>query len=369
MKSQYQKGGERVLDKKQQEQYKKQLEYFREIAENEEYDFQKLKDNNPKYVKEINKVLEISGFNISLTEFEKPILKGFQRSDESINDGVQKRLESLELREQMQSELDEFSKKYPFISKDDSEAIEEFKKIKEKYKDSLVIRKDNERRKINKLKTLIQSNFDEWTHFITLTHHHNELDVKRAKERFKKWAKDMNKIVTDFKYVNVLEFQERGAVHFHVVCKCTNEKGVLAKSQFMKVRKTWEKHGSINIKGIKYKYDREVSKELKNKVKMELKELSQDEQMAVIWSLGSYLTSYLEKGADNMLLFGSKMYGYSKGLKESIKITEPKKIAQILRYLGTGGLKENSYEIEIPQTENKLTKTYWNKLMKDQTKE
>ncbi|WP_460291951.1 branched-chain amino acid transport system II carrier protein, partial [Bacillus cereus] len=42
--------------------------------------------------------------------------------------------------------------------------------------------------------------------------------VKRAKERFKKWAKDMNKILTDFKYVNVLEFQERGAVHFHVVC-------------------------------------------------------------------------------------------------------------------------------------------------------
>jgi hypothetical protein len=46
------------------------------------------------------------------------------------------------------------------------------------------------------------------------------------------------------------------------------------------------------------------------------------------------------KGADNMLLFGSKMYGNSEGLKPSIKITDAKKIARLMGYLGTDGLKK-----------------------------
>lgn len=348
------------MEKHEQEKYKKQLEKLRWLSFHEELRYRALKKSKPSYCEAIDRVLEIAGFHITLTEFEKPIFRGFERSDGSIEEGVKKRKESLELREKLQEELDAFSKRYPFVSKDDKEAMEEFKKIKEKYKDLLTIREDNQRRKINRLKSLIQANFDEWTHFITLTFHHNELDIKKAKQHIKKWAYEMSKLIPDFKYIYVMEFQERGSIHFHVLCKCVGKDGVLSKKQFMKVRETW-KHGAINIKGIRYKY---IPKEHREEAEKELKELSKDERLLTIWSIGSYLTSYLKKGADNMLLFGSKMYGHSEGLKKEIKITGNKeKIAQILSDLGVEQLKSKTYEIHIEETENKVKKTYWNKLI------
>lgn len=351
------------MDRKEQNQYKKKLEDIRKVSEKEESDFQKLKEKNPKFIKEIKQVLEINGFHISLTTFEKPIIRGFERSEDAVQDGVEQRLENMELRKQLQLELDDFAERNRYISKDNSEALAELKQIKEKYKDNLTIREDNQRRTINKLKSIIQANFDEWTHFITLTHHHNELDIKRAKETIKEWTKKVRKLMPNFVYVYVMEFQERGSIHFHILCRCADEKGLLSKKDFVKVRETWKK-GSINIRGIKYQY---VPKKHVNEAMRDLVELGQDEQMRTIWSLGNYLTSYLQKGVDNMLLFGSQMYGNSKGLKPTIRITDQKKIAQILKSVGTDGLKENLYEIEIPETNNKLIKKYYNKLIKNQT--
>ncbi|MEK0086175.1 rolling circle replication-associated protein, partial [Benzoatithermus flavus] len=353
------------LEKWQQEEYKKQLEQLRKIAQQEEYMYRTLKERNPRYIQEINKSLEIAGFHICLAEYEKPIIRGFVRDATSVQEGVKNRLESLKLREELQKELDDFSKRHPFVSKDDKEAIAELEKIKEKYKDELVIREDNERRKIKKLKLLVQSNFDEWTHFITLTHHYNQLNIKKAKQNFKEWAKEVNKIVDDFKYVYVMEFQTRGAIHFHVICKCADEKGVLDKKRFMKVRQAW-KHGMINIKGIKYQY---VPKENKKEAQEELKQLAADEQLVTIWSLGNYLTSYLKKQSDNMLLFGSAMYGFSKNLKKEIKITDEKKIAQLLEMLGVEQLKEKTYEIYQAETDNNIKLTFWNKLIENQSNE
>lgn len=176
----------------------------------------------------------------------------------------------------------------------------------------------------------------------------------------------MKKVIPDFKYVYVIEFQQRGSIHFHVICRCVDENGTwMDRKAFNKVTKIW-KHGNTDIKGISQKY---IPKKAREKAQQELNIDSDEEKVIAIWSLGSYLTSYLEKGADNMLLFGSKMYGNSEGLKPSIKITDAKKIARLMGYLGTDGLKKKVYDIEIPETNNKITKTFHNKLITNQTKE
>lgn len=354
------------VDKKEEKQYKSQLEYFRKMQEEEEYQYQKLKENNPKYVQEYSETLEISGYHIVHSKFEKPLIRGFERSEESIQLALEKRQKSMEKRDELQSELDAFAECYPYITKDDKDAIAELEAIKNKYKDDLTIREDNQRRKITNLKKKIQANFDEWTHFITLSIHKNMLDIKKTKEYIKKWTKDMKKVIPDFKYVYVIEFQQRGSIHFHVICRCVDENGTwMDRKAFNKVTKLW-KHGNTDIKGISQKY---IPKKAREKAQQELNIDSDEEKVIAIWSLGSYLTSYLEKGADNMLLFGSKMYGNSEGLKPSIKITDAKKIARLMGYLGTDGLKKKVYDIEIPETNNKITKTFHNKLITNQTKE
>lgn len=347
------------MDFKQQEQYKKQLDWLREQSEIEEFEFHKLKENNPKYVKEIKEVFEVSGFHIEHTTFEKPLIRGFERTDESIAEAMEKRQESLELRQELQEELDAFSAKYPFVSKDDAAAMAELKAIKEKFKDDLVKRKDSERRTIKRLKTIVQSNFDEWTHLITIEYHYNEMDIERAKEHFKQWAKDMRKLNPNFIYVYVMEFQERGAIHFHVICRCVREDGTWYKNKDFKKIVTMWKHGHTDVAAI---HQKNIPKKLRDKAKAEMK--IENEKIIAIWSLGSYLTSYLEKGSDNMLLFGNRMFGYSRGLKDSIRITDPKKIAHLRKYFRLDELKENSYKIDLERAENKVFKQFYNKLIK-----
>lgn len=61
--------------------------------------------------------------------------------------------------------------------------------------------------------------------FLTLTYKENFDDVKKAKEHFKaflkKWERRRKKILGEncerLKYVYVIEFQERGAIHFHCI--------------------------------------------------------------------------------------------------------------------------------------------------------
>ena len=69
-----------------------------------------------------------------------------------------------------------------------------------------------------KVRQLINTNFTSQSRFITLTFADNITDVKVANHEFEKFIKRLRRRYgTSFKYISVVEFQKRGAVHYHVL--------------------------------------------------------------------------------------------------------------------------------------------------------
>ena len=74
------------------------------------------------------------------------------------------------------------------------------------------------------VRRLINSNVDAWGEkpkFFTLTFAENVMDIKWANNEFKKFRQRLSRHIwgcpNNLKYVAVIEFQKRGAVHYHVV--------------------------------------------------------------------------------------------------------------------------------------------------------
>lgn len=85
--------------------------------------------------------------------------------------------------------------------------------------------KQRQRMRRNRIRQLICSNFDAGSKFVTLTFADKDgLDVRNVKEcnaLFKVFARRLRMLYPEFKYVAVIEFQDkngRGAVHYHMVC-------------------------------------------------------------------------------------------------------------------------------------------------------
>lgn len=70
----------------------------------------------------------------------------------------------------------------------------------------------------NKIRRLINANFDRNGKFITLTFAENMQDVAYGNKCFQDFMKRMKRRQKDFKHVTVIEFQKRGAVHYHMLC-------------------------------------------------------------------------------------------------------------------------------------------------------
>lgn len=341
----------------------------------EDFEFKKRKESSPNYVKEIRETLTLSGLHIKHTHYDVPVLKGFKRDKVAVDAGAKQRKKSNAIKKDMEKEIDEFAERYPDATRHDKKAIKELEKIEKKYAEMIPVREDNLRRKINKFRSIIQSNWDEWTHFITLSFKNNETNITKAKKKLERWIEKMRELYPDFIYAYVIEFQKRGAVHFHLICKL-DDGNVISKKRFKEFRATWERHGGINIKGLAMKY---IPKKIQDEVKQELESLPDHEKMQNVWSVGRYLTSYLEKDAASVRLFGSKLYGNSQGLKEEIKLTDPKKIANALSQLGVDRLKENVLEIPanvydengnyVENHDLKTTMKFYNVLMPKEQKE
>jgi hypothetical protein len=73
------------------------------------------------------------------------------------------------------------------------------------------------RRIKNKVKKLAFCNFDENSKFITLTFKENITDTKIANYEFNKFIKRLRDKVGYFRYLAVIEYQKRGAVHYHML--------------------------------------------------------------------------------------------------------------------------------------------------------
>lgn len=132
-----------------------------------------------------------------------------------------------------------------------------------------------------KLMMLIQANFKNDDKFITLTFRENVSDLNIANYEFKKFIERLKYEYGNFKYVAVIEFQKRGAIHYHMLASLP----IIKKSELAAI---W-RNGFVKINNIKEVDD-----------------------------LGAYLIKYMTKNKDIWKLAREKSYLCSKNLKRPV---------------------------------------------------
>jgi len=162
-----------------------------------------------------------------------------------------------------------------------------FKNRRENYqrqeKSSSSIRRiDNVRRTREAIYDLIDCNIGRFPFlpvFLTFTFAENIVDISQANVYFRSFIRRFNRFLnTKLRYVAVLEFQKRGAVHYHTVFFN------LPFVHFSIIEKIWS-HGFTNTQSVRK-----------------------------IRNLASYLCKYLTKETLDCRLFGEKVYLCSFGL-------------------------------------------------------
>jgi hypothetical protein len=188
----------------------------------------------------------------------------------------------------------------------------------------------------NQIKDLINANAYTWTSrgqnirpkFLTLTFKDNVTDLKNANNEYKKFIKRLNYYIKTeidpgyigVQYVAVVEFQKRGAVHYHVL---------LFNMPFIKwdiVMDKWGLGGAY-IEGFKDKSDKEVSMVYDEENDCFMANKSE------IHNIGAYITKtmeYMVKSFDDNRLKGGKCYFSSRNLKKPVVLNDvPKNKKQI----------------------------------------
>jgi hypothetical protein len=153
----------------------------------------------------------------------------------------------------------------------------------------------------NNVRRIIESNSNlhkEKLKLLTITFKENIQDLNYANIEFTKFIKRLNYLIREnktarLKYITVVEFQKRGAMHFHTLFFN------LPYYPIQKIQDIWE-HGNIDIKSIR---------KIKN--------------------IASYVAKYLQKEIFNNKLCGKKAYFCSRGLKRPIFIRKEYKALTI----------------------------------------
>lgn len=140
----------------------------------------------------------------------------------------------------------------------------------------------------NRIRQLVCTNFDSGSKFVTLTFN-NQLgfditNVKACNRHFKQFIQRLKYRYPDLKYVAVIEFQKRGAVHYHMICNLP----FIKKGELQTI---WA-GGFVKINRI-------------DKVD----------------NVGAYVIKYMCKDTEDKRLQGLKAYNCSKGLQEPIELT------------------------------------------------
>lgn len=133
--------------------------------------------------------------------------------------------------------------------------------------------------------------------FLTLTFEENITDLDYSNDEFKKFIKRVNYQVFGtkkslLKYVAVIEFQKRGAVHYHIACN-------LPFVDVDKLSKVWG-HGFIRL----------------NKIKGDKKRFGTNE----CDNVGAYICKYMTKDNDDIRLKERKSYLMSRNLNKPVEI-------------------------------------------------
>lgn len=166
------------------------------------------------------------------------------------------------------------------------------------------------------LRRLINSNMQKYSKFLTLTFKDNVCDLDYSNYEFNKFIKRLNyHYGIKVKYSCVIEFQKRGAIHYHVVLYNLTRK--LDIDDFTSL---WG-HGFIKINSIDN-----------------------------VDNVGAYVCKYMTKTDDDRLL-GRKMYFNSRGLNKPLEIKENQLIDAVQSSLSSNSL---TYENKFSNDYNSI---------------
>lgn len=215
----------------------------------------------------------ISGNIVEIYSHEKSILTGISRDTSSFR--------------HIKTEVEETH----VIDYESGEIIREKtpEEIFNSLKDKLCSRARSNITARNNLRRLALMNFDNTSKFITLTFKDNVTDLEESNRIFKKFILRLNYYLKkqdreSVQYLAVIEFQKRGAIHYHMLCNLEYIKA-------MKLEELWG-HGFIKINRITH-----------------------------VDNIGAYVVKYMTKEDADERLIGKKMYQCSKGLKKPVEIT------------------------------------------------
>jgi hypothetical protein len=143
-----------------------------------------------------------------------------------------------------------------------------------------------------RLKRLIDSNVGQWgdkklrPRFVTFTFRENITDIKKANSEFTKFIRKFNYLLklesSHLKYATVIEFQKRGAVHYHTLFFNLP----YIRNMYDKMEKLWG-NGFV------------ISKKIDK-----------------VQNLSSYVCKYMTKEMNDKRLYGQKCYFTSMNLKK-----------------------------------------------------
>lgn len=160
--------------------------------------------------------------------------------------------------------------------------------------DKKINRSKSLNRASNRVRRLINANVGEHSKFITLTFKENITDLKSANYEFKKFKQRLEyEIGYKLQYLAVIEFQKRGAIHYHVImfnCPYVKNKDL---------NSIWG-NGYVKINKINH-----------------------------VDNVGAYITKYMTKDSNDNRLIGEKMWFSSKGLEEPREIKDKKNIENV----------------------------------------
>ena len=147
------------------------------------------------------------------------------------------------------------------------------------------------------VRQLVNSNPD-CNKFLTLTFADNLTDIDKANYQFKKFIERLKYRYSsiELKYIAVIEFQKRGAVHYHLL----NNLPYIDVNELARV---WG-HGFIKL----------------NKIDN-------------VDNVGAYVTKYMQKDLDDPRFLGRKCYMTSRNLNKPLKINNDSLVDELLVYL------------------------------------
>lgn len=135
------------------------------------------------------------------------------------------------------------------------------------------------------IRRLACCNFDnQYDKFFTLTFAENKTDVQECNILFKSFIRKLkNKYEKNLKYLAVIEFQKRGAVHYHVLSN-------IPYIQQNELQNLWG-HGFVYINAISH-----------------------------VDNIGAYIVKYMTKDNKDIRLRGQKAYLFSRNLRKPEKV-------------------------------------------------